>query len=511
MKAEYGQESGRVVDASRMGENPANTGIGRVGRVGHQDSSASSLLDEISAYWSEFLVSTTPHAADILTLTAAASHLLNIPDPEGLEVEAAGKYWAEVKAIKAGPGTKTEKDAKLVALGPSPDTQMDPRLKNIKDPLGLYFFPVIGINAPTEGCGKSNATKALKHLSRRVELEMGSTYASVRDTKAAGYGVVIDEAQRTFRKGSDSQYEWEQLLNSSFDLGAATPKKMVPVDSMGTIKPKKFPQFGMLALAGIGLRLPGDNASRVIWINLLKVEMDRVRDWEERTEPHVFARYGERLSGEFAPLMSAAYEHNQPMPPEVRGRLGDKWAPLIITADLAGGKWPELARKIAVDSINIENGNRPEQVDERAKAYADIGEVWPEHMDRITSDELIEMLKSHDPETYGWIKPISEGGGKQLGSLLRNSDFRSPKSRTSGSWRGWYRRDFEAAWSHYERLSTPPVHTVQRVQSPDSRGSYPSTDASTISTDASKSDFEAASSDVESLMNGFDSAWDDRP
>lgn len=480
-----GRVSGRVADASRTGKNPANTGNGRIGRIGQQESSASILLDEISSYWSQFLVSTTDCAAEILTLTAAASHLLNIPDPEGPEVEAAAKYWAEVKAIKSGPGTKSEKDAKLIALGPAPDTKIDPRLKSIKDPLGLYFFPVIGINAPTEGCGKSKAAEALKHLSRRVELEMGSTYASVRDTKAAGYGVVIDEAQRTFRRGNDSQYEWEQLINSSFDLGAAMPKKMVPVDSMGTLKPRKFPQFGMLALAGIGLRLPGDNASRVIWINLIRVEMDKVSTWENRTHPQVFARYGQRLSEIFAPLMSAAYEHSEPMPPEVRGRLGDKWAPLIITADLAGGRWPELARKIAVDSITIENGNRPEQVDERAKAYADIAEVWPEHLDRLTSGDLLEMLKDHDPEAYGWIKPVSEGGGKQLGSLLRNSDFRSPKSRTSGNWRGWYRRDFEPGWAHYERLRTPPVHTVQRVQSPNSRGSEASTDASTISTDAS--------------------------
>src|SRR5699024_6835460 len=77
------QHFGRVVDASRTGEwtreNRANTGNGRIGRVGHQDSTASSLLDEISSHWSQFIVSTTPHAAEILTLTAAASYLLHIP------------------------------------------------------------------------------------------------------------------------------------------------------------------------------------------------------------------------------------------------------------------------------------------------------------------------------------------------------------------------------------------------------------------------------------------------
>lgn len=482
-------QNGRVVDASWTGkwtgENRANTGNGRIGRVGHQNPYASSLLDEISDHWSQFIVSTTPHAAEILTLTAAASYLLHIPDPEGPEVQAASDYQAQVRDIKSGSGTPKEKSAAIDALGEAPKVPMDPRLKKIKDKLGLRFFPILGINAPVEGCGKSNATKALQLLSRRVELEMGSTYASVRDTKTAGYGVVIDEAQRTFRRGGDTQADWEQLLNSSFELSAAMPKKMIPVDRMGSLKPKKFPQFGMLALAGIGLRLPGDNASRVIWLNLLRVDMDQVSHWEGRDQEPIFAEYGERLEHTFSPMLEAAYSHREPMPPEIRGRLGDKWSPLIITADLAGGRWPALARKIAVDSINIENGNRPEQVDERAKAYADIAEVWEPETDRITSAVLIDRLKEHDPETYGWIKSVSEGGGKQLSGLLRNSDFRSPKSRTSGSFRGWFRRDFEPAWTHYERLRGVPVQPVQSVQSPDSRGSDPSTDPSNSGTNAS--------------------------
>lgn len=485
------QHFGRVVDASRTGEwtreNRANTGNGRIGRDGHQDSTASSLLDEISSHWSQFIVSTTPHAAEILTLTAAASYLLHIPDPEGAEVKAAADYQAQVRDIKSGSGTGKEKAAAIEALGEAPKVPMDPRLKKIKDRLGLRFFPIIGINAPVEGCGKSNATKALQLLSRRVELEMGSTYASVRDTKTAGYGVVIDEAQRTFRRGGDTQADWEQLLNSSFELSAAMPKKMIPVDRMGSLKPKRFPQFGMLALAGIGLRLPGDNASRVIWINLRRVSMDQVAHWEGRDQEPIFAEYGNRLEQVFSPLLEAAYCHREPMPPEIRGRLGDKWSPLIITADLAGGRWPDLARKIAVDSISIENGNRPEQVDERAKAYADIADVWDEHLDRITSAELIDRLKERDPEAYGWIKSVSEGGGKQLSGLLRNSDFRSPKTRTSGSFRGWFRRDFEPGWAHYERVNGAPVQPVQPVQSPDSRGSDPSTHVSNSGADPSTS------------------------
>ena len=471
------EQHGRVVDGSwtgtRTGEIRANTGNGRVGRIGRVGSSVGQLLDEISTYWSQFIVSTTPHAVEILTLTAAASHLLNIPDPEGEEAKAAAAHAGKVRQIKSGPGTRAEKEAEIQALGDPPRIPEDPRLKPIGDPLGLFFFPIIAINAPVEGCGKSNTAKALKHLSRRVELEQGSTYAAVRDTKSYGYGVILDEAQRTFRRGSDTQYEWEQLLNSSFELGAAMPKKMVPVGPAQVPTPKKFPQFGMLALAGIGLRLPGDNASRVIWINLHKVDMSQVAAWEERKHPQVFAQYGRRLSETFTPLMGAAYEHNEPMPTEVRGRLGDKWKPLIITADLAGGRWPTLARQIAVNSISIELSGRPEQVDEQAKAYADIKEVWPESEDRIRSVELIDRLKSHDVETYGWIRSVDDGGGKQLASLLRSSDFKSPRSRSSGNWRGWYRREFEHGWAHYNRLLEVPVQTVQPVQSQSPVGDSP--------------------------------------
>ena len=456
---------------ARTHEFRANTGEEHLEHIEHTPSERSVLLDEISNYWKDFIRAETPNVVEILTITAAASHLLNIPDPEGPEIKAYAAYWGKVKQINKGPGSRGEKDAAIMALGEEPRLPEDPRLKDIKDPLGLFYFPVIGINAPVMGCGKSKAAEALKHLSRRTKMVLGATYATVRDRKAAGYGMVVDEAQRTFEITGENRNNWEMLLNSSFDITAGGPDKMVPVGSNGAVEPKEFPQFGMLVLAGIGLKLPGDNTSRMIWANLRKVEGGSVGQWESRKHPQVFARFGERLSEAFSPLMAEAYHHDKPMPPEVTGRLGDKWAPLIITADLAGGRWPELIRRIAVNAIRIEEGNQPEQVDKTEKVYADVREVWPEGADRVTNQSLIDLLRVHDPESYGHLRPTEQGGGHQLRALLSSSEFPVPKSKTSSGWRGRYFVDFEPAWKHYEHLRGASALCVPSVLSPDSRGS----------------------------------------
>lgn len=483
------QHFGRSADASRTlertPENRANTGIGRIGRLDARPEGTSRLLDEIAEFWSGYMISSTDYAAEILTITAAASHLLNIPDPEGEEIGELKKYRAKVGEINKSPLKPAEKRAAIEELGPEPKVSEDPRLKEIKDEKGLYFFPIIAINAPVEGCGKSNAASALKHLSRRTEIDMFSTNASVREAKAEGYGIIMDEAQRTFHRSASDVRAWETLLNSSFSLNAAPPRKSVVVDSKGNWGGKKYPQFGMLALAGIGIWLPRDNASRVIWINMIRDERGPEREWDDRREPRIFAQYGKQLSDALTPLQSAAYHHDRPMPAEINGRLKDKWSPLIITADLVGGRWPDLIRDIAVTSVRNELSGRPEQVDERAQVYADLEKLWREDVDRLESGDVIRMLKQHDPETYGWIKPADDGGGRQLGTLLRSSDFRSPRSRTSGSFRGWFRADLEPGWRHYKNLYTRKRPSVHSVQSPNSRGSDPSTDASTISTDAS--------------------------
>lgn len=456
---------------ARTHEFRANTGEERLERIEHTPTRESVLLDEIASYWQQFIRAETPNVVEILTITAAASHLLNIPDPEGPEIKAYAAYWGKVKQINKGPGSRGEKDAAIMALGDEPQVPTDPRLKEIKDPLGLFHFPVIGINAPVMGCGKSKAAEALKHLSRRTKMVLGATYATVRDRKAAGYGMVVDEAQRTFEITGENRNNWEMLLNSSFDVTAGGPDKMVPISSNGAVEPKEFPQFGMLVLAGISLKLPGDNTSRMIWANLRKVEGGEVGQWKSREHPQVFARFGERLSEAFSPLMAEAYHHDKPMPPEVTGRLGDKWAPLIITADLAGGRWPDMIRRIAVNAIRIEQGNQPEQVDKTEKAYADVREVWPEGVDRLSNQQIIDYLRIHDPESYGYLKPTEQGGGHQLRSLLSSSEFPVPKSKTSSGWRGRYFEDFRDAWNHYERLREASVLCVPSVLPPDSRGS----------------------------------------
>ncbi|HZT88195.1 MAG TPA: DUF3631 domain-containing protein [Stellaceae bacterium] len=103
------------------------------------------------------------------------------------------------------------------------------------------------------------------------------------------------------------------------------------------------------------------------------------------------------------------------MPEGIINRAADNWRPLLAVADLAGGEWPERARRAAAKlSENSDQGSI------RAALLADVRAAFTaKGVDRLSSDELASYLGSLDdrpwPE-YRAGKPISKS---QVARLLK--------------------------------------------------------------------------------------------
>jgi hypothetical protein len=127
--------------------------------------------------------------------------------------------------------------------------------------------------------------------------------------------------------------------------------------------------------------------------------------------------------------------------------VADNWAPLLAIADVAGGEWPQRARR-ALQAIQ----RTVEDDSVRVQLLADIRAIFAEHkIDRLKSDKLIEALIAIEGRPWAeWKagKPLSQNG---LARLLKPLKIRPGTKRFPGenTAKGYYLSDFDDAFSRY--------------------------------------------------------------
>jgi len=135
-----------------------------------------------------------------------------------------------------------------------------------------------------------------------------------------------------------------------------------------------------------------------------------------------------------------------PAVPEVlNDRAADNWRPLLAIADLAGGTWPEDARR-AASTLSGEEGDGAVNVELLRDMRAVFGDD-----DAVRSADLVAKLIA-DPERP-WAewkhgRPLTQ---KQLGGLLRPFGIMSETVSIPGfnDAKGYRRAHFEEVWSVY--------------------------------------------------------------
>jgi Protein of unknown function (DUF3631) len=297
--------------------------------------------------------------------------------------------------------------------------------------------PRLAITSPEKGCGKTTTLDIVGELvARPLPTSNATTAAIFRTIEKAMPTLLIDEAD-TFLKDNE---ELRGVLNAGHRRGGQI------IRTVGDYhEPRQFSTWAPVAIAMIG-RLPDTLEDRSVSISLRrrkpteKVHQFRV---DRCADLKVLARKIARWAADNQAALTAADPHTGLLV----NRAADNWRPLLSIADLAGGRWPALARTVAEAAETAKQDQS-----RRTMVLIDIRDFFaarPE-VNRVRSAELADALGAIENRPWSeWRngKPITPAA---LARLLAPFGI-APGTRRDGEYtfKGYLLSDFVEAFESY--------------------------------------------------------------
>lgn len=295
------------------------------------------------------------------------------------------------------------------------------------------------VTSPQKRCGKTTLLDLLGALVRRGLAASNISAASMfRVIEACSPTLLVDEAD-TFLAASD---ELRGIVNAGHARGGGV------IRTVGdNHEPRRFGVFGALAIAAIG-RVPATIADRAVEIRLSrKTRGERVARLHRATigaEMEPLRRRLARWAADHEDTLRAADPH---VPGALHDRQADGWRSLLAIADVAGGTWPKLARKAAVELVRLGDTDAD---DLGTLLLADLRDIFGA-ADRMPSEAIVTQLVALPERPWAeWGKshrPITQSG---LARLLRPFGVKPDVIRYGETTpRGYMREDLEPIWERY--------------------------------------------------------------
>jgi Protein of unknown function (DUF3631) len=299
--------------------------------------------------------------------------------------------------------------------------------------------PRLAIRSPAKQCGKTTLLDVLACLVLRPLPTANVTSSAVfRVVEAHRPTLLVDEAD-TFLRDND---ELRGIINSGHRRGGSV-LRTVGDDH----QPRAFSTYSACAIALIG-NLPDTLHDRSVVINLKRrLPTEEIHPFRLDRAGHldVLARQAARWSQEHAERVRGI---DPDMPFGIYNREADNWRPLLAVAEVAGGQWPDRARKAAVQSH--------EAADDESRIVillGDINSIFTEkETDRIPSSDLVEALVAIEGRPWAEYnrrtgKPISQN---QLARALKPYGVAPEVVRVGKKTARSYRLDqFKEAFDRY--------------------------------------------------------------
>jgi putative DNA primase/helicase len=299
--------------------------------------------------------------------------------------------------------------------------------------------PRLAIRSAVKGCGKTTLLDVFEHLAAKP-LRTSSVTASVtfRLIEAHQPSLLIDEADKIL---NEDRRDLLGILNDGHRRGGRSVRN-VPIGD--GYEPRAFATFSPLAIALIGSP-PAELYDRSVVIDLKRrlpsepaeqLRIGRTAHFE------VFPRKIARWSQDHADQVAAA---DPQMPSGIYNREADNWSPLLAIADVAGGQWPERARKAAEAMRNAEGGDGSRLeilLRDIRDAFADKAEM--------PSADLVKALVELEGHPWAELgksrKPLTQNGlARRLKPLGIAPGHIDSQTRT----RGYKLLQFEEVFSRY--------------------------------------------------------------
>jgi putative DNA primase/helicase len=298
----------------------------------------------------------------------------------------------------------------------------------------------VAVVSPEKRCGKTTLLTVLSELANRALLASNVSPPSIfRAIEECEPTLLIDEGD-TFLEG---RHQLRGILNagytreSAFVLRAAASKSKEKGGSL-----KKFSCWCPKVIASIG-GLPETLADRCIVIVMKRKSREERCERFRGLKDNELGRKCARFVLDHAAEIAAA----QPaIPEELNDRAADIREPLLALADIAGGEWPELARKVTVNQRDSGAA-----LDLMALLFNDLESIFEtSREERMHSRRLVDLLTSAENRPWSRARhggPINE---RWLATKLRPYGIEPRVIRTAeGLGRGYCREDFGEVWQRY--------------------------------------------------------------
>lgn len=305
--------------------------------------------------------------------------------------------------------------------------------------------PRLVIRAPEKQCGKSRLLDIVEAISHDPLITVNASPAAVY--RAIGVGdpptLLVDEADTIFGPHADGNEDLRGLLNAGHQRNRPAIRW-----NAADMRVEKIPTFAMAALAGIGA-MPDTIEDRAVVIRMRRrAPSEEVAPYRHRRDGPPLRHLAERLNTWLRANLRTLERATPVMP--VEDRAADTWEPLVAVAELAGGDWPDRARRACEVLTAERNGTTPPS--DKIRLLMDCRTAF-RGAEAIPTSVLLERLKA-DPEAP-WATYGKDGSGltsRKLAELLNpyeiapdNHRFGAPHGRV----KGYLRADFLDAWQRY--------------------------------------------------------------
>jgi hypothetical protein len=303
-------------------------------------------------------------------------------------------------------------------------------------------FPHLDFASPEKRCGKTRALQALEQICPRplntASISPAALYRAVEQHRPT---LLIDEAQSLTRRCSESAETLRELLNAGIDKNATVLRIGGP--ERDTLL--RFAVYSPKVLALIG-GLDPVLADRCLTIRMeRKTDADRVAPWRSRlvqAQARPLAQRLARWTADNAEGLAKVYDAPEPFPLR-NDRLAELMLPLQAVVKVADPKKLSGLKRYAarLDDGDVETESPGVQL------LAAMRHIFGDKDFLPTAELIVALALRADEPWKRWNRGHSITN-EALASLLRHFDIRPAQSRNKKV-RGYYRADFETAWSRY--------------------------------------------------------------
>jgi Protein of unknown function (DUF3631) len=305
--------------------------------------------------------------------------------------------------------------------------------------------PYLTITSPEKRCGKSRLLldvfpPLIHEPLPTANISDAALFRAIEKNKPT---LLLDEIDAVFGSKAREREELRGLLNAGYRRGLKAHR-------MGGTNARTLEAFEVFcpkAFAGIGESLPDTITDRAITIRLQRrLPEEAIERFRQRLVAPEAEELRDRLADWLEPQLAELRSAWPNLPDELDDRAQDVWEPLLAIAELAGGEWPERARRAAV-ALSGPEAKADAEESKTALLLRDIYTVFDNGAgDRLRTTELIEQLSAIEESPWGdWFgKPITP---QTLSKLLRPHRIRTLPIWVEGATvRGYKREQFEEAF-----------------------------------------------------------------